>query len=241
MLGLANMHKKHYFVRLLYFFGTSVPHEVPKGLTAGFFAASSLFSFLGGNQEIATENLIREINDVIAAVEERIDYSPKGLGEHYRIMGDISYKVRDGDNIYTVANTMKRDGVWIKPKQIVEWNNLTPPHYYLEPGTVLTLYNLAWEPQLVEASWYGPGFHGRLMANAQIFDQNDIVAAHMHLPLGMNVRVTNVENGKFLEIPITDRGNFEKYNRGIDLSKQAAVLLGYVGAGTAQVLVEPLP
>ena len=184
--------------------------------------------------------LVREVLAVRAAVEEKKDYFPKGLGEHYRIIGEIPYTVREGDNIYTIANAMKKNSVWIKPNQIVEWNNLIAPVYHLKPGTTLTLYNIVWEPQLVEASWYGPGFHGRLMANTQVFDQNDVVAAHMYLPLGMKVRVTNVVNGASIEVPITDRGNFEKYQRGIDLSKQAAKILGYHDAGTAQVLVEPL-
>jgi hypothetical protein len=237
----VSMSIKHYFVRLLWILKLYTENQIPKSLAAGFFTVSSLLSFFSGQQEIAVDNLVREVTDVIAAVEEQSDYSPKGLGEHYRIIGEIQYVVREGDNIYIVANTMKRDDVWIKPKQIIEWNNLTPPHYYLEPGTTLTLYNLAWEPQLVEASWYGPGFNGKPMANTKIFNQNDIVAAHMYMPLGMTVRVTNIANGKFLEVPITDRGNFEKYNRGIDLSKQAAKILGYHNAGTAQVLVEPLP
>ncbi|TSC80082.1 MAG: rare lipoprotein A [Parcubacteria group bacterium Gr01-1014_29] len=203
---------------------------------------SSLLSMFSVQEKTpAVDDLVREITNVISAVEIEQDYSPKGLGEHYKIKGEISYAVREGDNIYAVAATLRRAGVWVKPKQIIEWNNLTPPHYYLKPDTALTLYDLVWEPQLVVASWYGPGFHGKLMANAKIFDQNDIVAAHMYLPLGMKVRVTNVENGISIEVPITDRGNFEKYERGIDLSKQAAKVLGYHNSGTAKVLIEPLP
>lgn len=213
-----------------------------KSLVAGFFSMSSLLSVFSVQEKTpAVDDLVREIANVISTVEVAEDNSPKGLGEHYKIKGEISYAVREGDNIYTVAATMRRAGVWVKPKQIIEWNNLTHPHYYLKPGMTLTLYDLAWEPQLVVASWYGPGFNGKLMANAKIFDQNDIVAAHMYLPLGIRVRVTNVENGQSIEVPITDRGNFEKYQRGIDLSKQAAKILGYHDAGTALVLIEPLP
>lgn len=232
------MSKNYVFTR---YFGVSGIIELQNGLAAGFFSISSLLSLVtGGQQTLIEEHLLREVLQVRAAVEAQKDYSPKGLGEHYKVNGEITYVVRDGDNIYTVANALKKDSVWIKPKQIVEWNNLIAPEYYLKPGTTLVLYNLTWESQLVEASWYGPGFHGKLMANAKIFDQNDIVAAHMYLPLGMKVRVTNMENGISIEVPITDRGDFEKYRRGIDLSKQAAKILGYHNAGTAQVLVEPL-
>lgn len=236
------MSKKHWFARPFTAFAEGMAEKLGKGLAAGFFAGSTLLSaFSGSGQEVADiNNLVREIINVVSAGEDGRVYSPKGLGEHYRITGEIPYVVRAGDTVHSVARDMKRNGVWIKPQQIIEWNNLTPPYYYLQPGTKLALYDLLWEPQVVEASWYGPGFHGKLMANSRTFDQNDIVAAHMHLPLGMKVRVTNIENGISIEVPITDRGNFEKYERGIDLSRQAAKVLGYYGAGTARVLIEPL-
>lgn len=239
---LAIMAKKYLFIRVFTALadGRTI-HQLPKGLAAGFFTVSSFLSaFSGGEPTVEINNLVKEIANVISAVEEVRDYSPKGLGEHYRVTGETTYVVREGDNIYAIARDMKRKDMWIKPQQIIEWNNLTPPNYYLEPGRDLTLYNLVWETQLVEASWYGPGFHGKVMANSKIFNQNDMVAAHMYLPLGMKVRVTNIENGVSIEVPITDRGNFEKYQRGIDLSKQAAKILGYHDAGTTQVLVEPL-
>ena len=172
---------------------------------------------------------------------DRIETSaPKPIGEHYEVVRTFSYEVQSGENIYTISRDLKKKSIWVTPKQIIAWNTLEGPQYYLEPGRTITINELAWDRQIVEASWYGPGFHGRPMANTKIFDQNDIVAAHMHLPLNMKVRVTNLENGRSLIIPITDRGNFEKYNRGIDLSKQAAKELGYHGAGVAQVLIEPL-
>ncbi|TSC73557.1 MAG: rare lipoprotein A [Parcubacteria group bacterium Gr01-1014_70] len=241
---LAGMSKKQVFARFFAAYAEGTAERLTKGLAAGFFTASSLFpSFMGlANVEAGGDinNLVKEITSVISAVEERRDYPPKGLGEHYQVTGEIQYVVRDGDTVYSITKEMKRNGIWVKPQQIIEWNDLSPPHYYLKPGTKLTLYDLRWEPQLVEASWYGPGFHGRLMANSQSFDENSLVAAHMHLPLGMRVRVTNMENGISIEVPITDRGNFEKYQRGIDLSKQAAKILGYHNAGTAKVLIEPL-
>ena len=241
---MAIMSKKQVFARAFVVYAEGTAEKLSRGLAAGFFTASTLFSMFtgsaGGEQEVGIHDLVKEITNVISAVEEERDYSPKGLGEHYRVIGEIQYMVREGDTVHTIARDMKRDGVWIKPQQIIAWNNLTPSHYYLKPGTELTLYNLEWESQLVEASWYGPGFHGKMMANTQIFDENSLVAAHMYLPLGMKVRVTNVENGMSIEVPITDRGNFEKYDRGIDLSKQAAKVLGYHNSGTAQVLIEPL-
>lgn len=76
-----------------------------------------------------------------------------------------------------------------------------------------------------EASWYGPGFHNKHTANGEVFNQNDITAAHPTLPMPSLVRVTNLENGKSLIVRVNDRGPF-KSNRIIDLSKKSAQLLG---------------
>lgn len=75
-----------------------------------------------------------------------------------------------------------------------------------------------------DASWYGPGFHGKRTASGEIFDQNDITAAHPTLPIPSLVRVTNIANEKSLVVRINDRGPFHG-NRIIDLSKRAAELL----------------
>lgn len=89
------------------------------------------------------------------------------------------------------------------------------------------------------ASWYGPGFHGKRTANGEIYDQNEMTAAHRTLPMPSLVRVTNLENGRTLKVRINDRGPF-KNGRIIDLSHRAASLLGFVGKGTAKVRVEVL-
>lgn len=87
------------------------------------------------------------------------------------------------------------------------------------------------------ASWYGPEFHGRPTSSREIFDQNDLTAAHPTLPFGTMVLVTNLENGRQVTVRINDRGPFVK-GRIIDLSYAAARLLGLVGPGTARVRLE---
>ncbi len=89
------------------------------------------------------------------------------------------------------------------------------------------------------ASWYGPGFHGRLTANGEIYDQYALTAAHPTLPMPSMVRVTNLENGKVLDLRINDRGPF-KPGRIIDVSKRGAELLGFLGQGIAKVRVQVL-
>lgn len=88
-----------------------------------------------------------------------------------------------------------------------------------------------------EASWYGPGFHGRKTASGEIYDQHDMTAAHPTLPLGTDVEVTNLENKKKVEVEITDRGPYVK-DRAIDLSKAAAKKLGMKEEGVSEVKIE---
>jgi rare lipoprotein A len=89
------------------------------------------------------------------------------------------------------------------------------------------------------ASWYGPGFHGNRTANGEIFDQYELTAAHPSLPLGTRVMVTNLGNGRAVEVRINDRGPFVD-NRVIDLSYAAARVIGMIGPGTSPVRIEVL-
>lgn len=86
------------------------------------------------------------------------------------------------------------------------------------------------------ASWYGPGFAGRLTANGEVFNPNELTAAHKTLPFGTRVRVTSVRNGRSVVVRINDRGPF-KPGRIIDLSRAAAEAIGMVGSGIARVTV----
>ena len=89
------------------------------------------------------------------------------------------------------------------------------------------------------ASWYGPDFHEKATANGEQFDQNALSAAHKTLPLPSIVQVTNLENGRSIEVRVNDRGPFVG-NRIIDLSRRSAQLLGFEGQGTAKVQVRVL-
>jgi rare lipoprotein A len=96
------------------------------------------------------------------------------------------------------------------------------------------------KPEFVQqgtASWYGPGFHGQRTASGERFDQNDLTAAHPSLPLDTEAKVTNLENGRSVEVEINDRGPYED-GRVIDLSKAAAEKLDMTDDGTAPVRIE---
>ncbi|KJS35107.1 MAG: hypothetical protein VR70_16365 [Rhodospirillaceae bacterium BRH_c57] len=114
---------------------------------------------------------------------------------------------------YKVGKPYQIAGTWYYPKE---------EYAYREEGM---------------ASWYGPGFHGKMTANGEPYDQNAMTAAHRTLPMPSMVRVTNLDNGRSLVLRINDRGPFAK-NRIIDISQRGAQLLGFVNQGTARVRVE---
>ncbi len=87
------------------------------------------------------------------------------------------------------------------------------------------------------ASWYGPGFNGKKMASGARFDRRRLTAAHRSLPLGTKARVTNLENGRSVEVTVTDRGPYVR-GRIIDLSERAAQLIGIKEDGLARVAIE---
>jgi rare lipoprotein A len=89
------------------------------------------------------------------------------------------------------------------------------------------------------ASWYGPGFHGRLTANGETYDQYGISAAHQSLPLPCYIHVTNLDNGRTLVVRVNDRGPFVG-DRILDLSYGAAARLGVVANGVVRVKIDLL-
>lgn len=87
------------------------------------------------------------------------------------------------------------------------------------------------------ASWYGRKFHGRTTANGERYDMYRFTAAHRALPLPTWVRVTNLANGRALDVRVNDRGPFHD-DRIIDLSYAAARALGFADGGTTRVHIE---
>ena len=116
---------------------------------------------------------------------------------------------------YKVGNPYQIEGIWYYPER-----DLT----YDKTGI---------------ASWYGDEFGGRLTANGEIFDPALVSAAHKTLPMPSVVRVTNLDNGKSLVVRINDRGPYVS-GRIIDMSREAARLLGFKDNGIARVRVKLL-
>jgi rare lipoprotein A len=89
------------------------------------------------------------------------------------------------------------------------------------------------------ASWYGPGFDGHRTASGEVYNQEELTAASTVIPLGSHVMVTNLDNGRAVEVRINDHGPYVK-GRKIDLSHEAARTLGIVTPGTARVRIDVL-
>ena len=88
-------------------------------------------------------------------------------------------------------------------------------------------------------SWYGKKFHGQKTSSGEPYDMYQMSAAHPTLPIPSYARVTNLSNGKQVIVRVNDRGPFHS-SRVIDLSYTAALKLGYIGHGSADLEVERL-
>ena len=88
------------------------------------------------------------------------------------------------------------------------------------------------------ASWYGKPHQGQKTANGERFSPSQLTAAHRSLPLGTQVKVTNLQTGQHVVVKINDRGPYGGGKRRIiDLSEAAAKRVGLLGRGTARVQV----
>ncbi|MDI9408791.1 MAG: septal ring lytic transglycosylase RlpA family protein [Candidatus Pacebacteria bacterium] len=120
-----------------------------------------------------------------------------------------------GTGYYKIGKPYQIEGVWYKPA--IDYD-------YDEEGV---------------SSWYGPGFHGKSTANGEKFDTNSMSAAHRTLPMPSFVRVTNLDNDRWVIARVNDRGPYVKTsNRILDISRRGAQLLGFIEKGTAPVRVQ---
>lgn len=100
------------------------------------------------------------------------------------------------------------------------------------PVFSLTVYK-----ESVTASFYAEDFHGKRTSNGEKFNMNDLTCAHKALPFDTILKVTNLANGKTVQVRVNDRGPFV-VGREIDLSKAAAKQLNMIGSGTTKVKLE---
>jgi len=122
---------------------------------------------------------------------------------------------------------------------VVSCAPVPPPTPPIEPMATLAPPEPVYE-EVGTASWYGRWHQGKKTASGEKFDQNKLTAAHPSLPLGTEAVVTNLDNGRQVEVTINDRGPYVG-DRAIHLSKKAAGELGFKEKGVARVKIEVLP
>lgn len=144
--------------------------------------------------------------------EEKVDESSK---ENYETVDEMLHQEGKYVGEYKVGNPYEIFGVSYFPQEYEDFEEI---------GT---------------ASWYGDDFHGKKTANGEIYNMEEMTAAHRTLPLPSMVRITNLQNDKTAIVRVNDRGPFAK-NRIIDVSEKAAIALGFKDNGTTQVKVELL-
>ena len=105
-------------------------------------------------------------------------------------------------------------------------------------GSSLRLESPPGEFETGLAVYYADSLHGNSTASGQKYDKNAMTAAHRQLPFGTIVRVTRLDNRRSVQVRINDRGPFGDSDRIIDLSRQAAVILGMIREGVVSVRVE---
>ncbi len=111
-------------------------------------------------------------------------------------------------------------------------------------GNPYKIFGVSYVPQNYEsfeeegtASWYGSEFHGKKTANGEIYNLDDITAAHPTLPLPSLIKITNLQNNKTATVRVNDRGPFAK-NRIIDVSEKTAEILDFKHKGTTKVKIQ---
>lgn len=104
-------------------------------------------------------------------------------------------------------------------------------------------------------SWYGPGFHGKVTANGEIYSQDSLTCASPYMRFGTKVKVTNLANNKSVVVRVNDRGPYHCYvdslkkvkpyyplkahpKRGFDLSKAAFNSISDLEKGVLKVKYE---
>jgi rare lipoprotein A len=94
--------------------------------------------------------------------------------------------------------------------------------------------------QVGTASWYGRDFEGKPTASGEPYDMYDMTAAHLTLPLGSYVKVTNLHNGRSVVVRVNDRGPIVP-GRIIDVSYGAAQALEFRHKGLQRVRLDLVP
>ena len=149
--------------------------------------------------------------------------------------GAVTHTIKAGETLWDLAVNKYH----VHVKDIMKDNGITDPKT-LTIGQQLTIHlpqSTGEEP--VVASWYGEAFHGRPMANGDIYDMHAATIAHKEMPLGTKVELKNTETGEMVRAIVTDRGPYIS-GRDVDLSYGLAQKLSLVEQGIGNLTMRVL-
>lgn len=127
-------------------------------------------------------------------------------------------------------------GPWI-PDRVIDLSYGAARKLEMVDGGIARVRLEFMDEQVGTAAWYGKPFHGRTTASGEVYNMNELTAAHCALPFGCRVKVTNIDNGEAVTVRINDRMP-QSRERVINLSKRAADKLGMLKSGVAKVIVD---
>ncbi|NLA50733.1 MAG: septal ring lytic transglycosylase RlpA family protein [Alcaligenaceae bacterium] len=235
--------------------------SIKKSLFSAVCVGSLLFSTTASaalQQDPSIQQLIEDSNSVNAPVTESFRITVNGIfpeSEYESLFNgslenaptysaeELKAALNPQDKVELTHDLETKPTLRAKSQQ-----GLTGQHVRAKRGKSYVVKGVRYTPfssvseftETGEASWYGPGFHGRKTANGERYNQNALTAAHKELPINSVVRVTHESTGKSVVVRINDRGPFHG-DRVIDMSYAAAKAIGMVQQGKANVRIELLP
>jgi len=182
-------------------------------------------------EEVAISPQIEE--EVVTALPEVLPIACSPKAQETRAEKK-RYIVKQGDTLEQIACKFG-----VLPYQIRQQNKLTDNWIY--PKQVLVIAKPTWKAYEGKASFYASQFHGKRRADMQIYDMHEMVVAHRHLPLCIDIRITNLKNDKSVVAAVRDRGPYvDKDHRQVDMSLGVAEAVHAVRDGVIPVRIEPL-
>lgn len=170
------------------------------------------------------------IHSISTAPEQALPPTPEANKEE-----SITHTIKAGETLWDLAVNKYH----VHVKDIMKANGITDPKS-LQIGQKITIQlpqSTGEEP--VVASWYGEAFHGRPMANGDIYDMHAATIAHKEMPLGTKVELKNTETGEMVKAVVTDRGPYIQ-GRDVDLSYGLAQKLSLVEQGIGNLTMRVL-
>jgi rare lipoprotein A (RlpA)-like double-psi beta-barrel protein len=208
------------------FYHTQLHHHITTGAHAWSAWGNQVF---GLDITAPRQNIFSLLHDLSHPVR----ITDHGVVHRSRLMGISNFLSRG--EVRTVADALAWFDIPVTAAQ-ARSIGLCRPLDTLSPDEEIVIQPDPWQRGI--ASWYGPGFHGRLAASGEIYNMYDRTAAHKSLPLQSLVRVVSQKTGQSTIVRINDRGPYIA-GRIIDLSHRSKELLGMQG-GLAGVYIERL-